>query len=59
VLIAATSANARFFKLQDRGAIKPGLLADLVVVEGDPTADISALRAVRLVVKGGEVVLER
>jgi imidazolonepropionase-like amidohydrolase len=59
VLIAATSANARFFKLQDRGAIKPGLLADLVAVEGDPTANISALRAVRLVVKGGEVVRER
>jgi imidazolonepropionase-like amidohydrolase len=59
VLIAATSANARFFKLQDRGAIKPGLLADLAVVEGDPTADISALRAVRLVVKGGEIVRER
>ncbi|HEX8532688.1 MAG TPA: amidohydrolase family protein [Allosphingosinicella sp.] len=60
VLIAATSANARFFRLQEKlGAIRPGLLADLVAVEGDPTADISALRAVRLVVKGGEVVRER
>src|SRR5438128_12352987 len=29
VLIAATSANARIFRLADRGAIKPGLLADL------------------------------
>jgi imidazolonepropionase-like amidohydrolase len=60
VLIAATSANARFFHVDDRlGAVKPGLLADLVAVEGDPSADISALRAVRLVVKGGEVVRER
>jgi imidazolonepropionase-like amidohydrolase len=60
VLIAATSANARFFRLQEKlGAIRPGLLADLVAVEGDPTADISALRAVRLVVKGGEIVRER
>jgi imidazolonepropionase-like amidohydrolase len=60
VLIAATSGNARFFEIHDRlGAIKPGLLADLVAVEGDPTAEISALRAVRLVMKGGEIVRER
>ncbi len=60
VLIAATSGNARFFKVQDRlGSITPGLLADLVAVEGDPTADISAIRRVRLVIKGGEVVRER
>ncbi len=57
VLIAATSGNARIFRLSDRlGAIRPGLLADLVAVEGDPSVDLSALRAVRLVMKGGEVV---
>ena len=56
VLIAATSANARFFRLHGRlGSVKPGLLADLVAVEGDPTANVSALRAVRLVMKGGAV----
>ena len=58
VLVAATSGNARLFRLSDRGSIKPGLLADLVAVEGDPTADLSALRAVRLVMKGGSVVRE-
>jgi imidazolonepropionase-like amidohydrolase len=54
----ATSGNARIFHLDDRGAIRPGLLADLVAVDGDPTADIGALRHVRFVMKGGAVVRE-
>ncbi len=59
VLVAATSGNARIFRLSDRlGAIRPGLLADLVAVAGDPSVDLSALRAVRLVMKGGEIVRE-
>ena len=56
VLIAATSGNARIFHLTDRGEVKPGLLADLVAVEGDPTANVSAVRNVRLVMKGGALV---
>ena len=58
VLIAATSGNAHIFHLADRGAIRPGLLADLVAVEGDPTSDIHAVRAVRLVIKGGAIFRE-
>src|SRR5438105_2463500 len=56
VLIAATSGNARIFHLSDRGEVRPGLLADLVAVEGDPTLDVSSVRQVRLVMKGGQIV---
>ncbi|MEQ8330515.1 MAG: amidohydrolase family protein [Longimicrobiales bacterium] len=56
VLHAATAGNADIFELTDRGRVQPGLLADLVAVRGDPTADLSALREVVLVMKGGEIV---
>jgi imidazolonepropionase-like amidohydrolase len=59
VLLAATSGNADLLLLSDRGRIAPGLLADLMAVEGDPTASVGALRNVRMVMKGGMVVLDR
>lgn len=55
VLIAATSGNARSFHMGEIGIIKSGMLADLVAVEGDPSRDIHAVRAVRFVMKGGKV----
>ncbi len=54
VLRAVTSGNAAIFALPELGRVAPGMLADLVVVDGDPAADISALRKVLLVLKDGE-----
>ncbi len=56
VLRQATSGNADIFHLADRGRIEPGRLADLVAVSGDPTKDVTALRHVNFVMKGGAVV---
>ncbi|HEU4889746.1 MAG TPA: amidohydrolase family protein [Thermoanaerobaculia bacterium] len=57
-LTAATSTPAAAFSLKDRGRIAPGLRADLLLVDGDPTSDITATRAIATVWKGG-VALER
>ena len=52
-LRAATAAPADAFGLPDRGRIAVGKHADLVLVEGDPTADITATRAIVAVWKRG------
>jgi imidazolonepropionase-like amidohydrolase len=52
-LRAATSVPARIFSLDDRGRIAPGLRADLLLVDGDPTADILATRNIVAIWKEG------
>jgi imidazolonepropionase-like amidohydrolase len=56
-IVSATSAAARVLDMSDRiGTIAPGLLADLIAVDGDPTRDITVLERVRLVLKDGRLV---
>ncbi len=52
-LAAATSNPANAFRVKDRGRIAKGLRADLVLVNGDPTRDITATRDIAGVWKGG------
>ena len=60
VLRAATRDAAQAYIGQaDLGTIEAGQLADIIIVDGDPLADLGALENVATVIKGGEVVVSR
>ena len=55
-IVSLTSLSAESLRLQDTlGSVGPGLQADLVAVDGDPLADITALQRVIFVMKGGRI----
>jgi imidazolonepropionase-like amidohydrolase len=55
-IVSATSVSAESLRLGDKiGALAPGMEADIIATDGDPTADITAVRRVSFVMKGGKV----
>jgi imidazolonepropionase-like amidohydrolase len=54
---AATSVAAELLRLDDQiGSVRPGYLADLVAVAGNPLDDVKVLQDVRFVMKAGTIV---
>ena len=55
-IVAATGFAAEVMAVEDRiGTLRKGLLADAIVVSGNPLEDIGALSSVRLVMQGGRI----
>jgi imidazolonepropionase-like amidohydrolase len=59
VLVASTRNAARAMGREDFGTLEVGKLADLVVLDRDPLADIANVRSVALVARGGELWTRR
>jgi imidazolonepropionase-like amidohydrolase len=56
-IVAATTNAADLLGLADKiGALRPGMAADLIAVEGDPLSDVTVLKRVQFVMKGGKTV---
>jgi imidazolonepropionase-like amidohydrolase len=57
---AATSVSAECLGIEKRtGTIKPGLEADLLVVERNPLSDVKNLQDILLVINNGKVIVNR
>jgi imidazolonepropionase-like amidohydrolase len=56
-IVAATSLNAESLRLDKAiGTVAPGFDADIIATDGDPSSDITAVRRVSFVMKGGRIV---
>jgi imidazolonepropionase-like amidohydrolase len=59
VLASLTTNPARYFKAAKKGKIEQGFDADLVVLDGDPMADVRNLAKVAYTIRAGEVIYRR
>ncbi len=58
IMSATRNAAEHLGKLDEIGTVETGKLADLIIVDGDPLEDISALYNIEVVIKGGKVVVD-
>lgn len=58
-LLSATRNGAQLMRRDDLGVSEPGAIADILVVDGDPLEDIGNMRQLLVVIKEGEVMLDR
>ncbi len=59
IITALTHNAATYLDLSDEiGSLEPGKLADIVIIDGDPIANISDLANVEVVIQGGQIVVD-
>ncbi len=59
VKIMTRNAAAVIGRSKELGTLEPGKLADIVILDGNPLADISDVLKVKVVIKGGEIVVDK
>jgi len=60
IIVSLTSNAAKFLGLEDElGTLEPGKIADIVIIDGNPLADITNLERVRIVIQSGRIVVDR
>jgi imidazolonepropionase-like amidohydrolase len=59
VLAALTTNPARYFKAAKKGRIEQGFDADIVILDGDPVADVRNLAKVAYTIRAGEVIYQK
>ena len=58
ILRMATKDAAEHLGVEDLGVVAPGKLADLLLLDGDPTSSIGALRKVSMVIQNGSIIVD-
>jgi imidazolonepropionase-like amidohydrolase len=59
VLASLTTNPARYFKVEKKGRVEKGFDADLVVLDGDPMADVRNLAKVAYTIRAGKVIYQK